>query len=248
MSTKKEQENPLHNILINVLIPVFALSFMSKDGDKIWHIGAAKAMCVALIPPLAYGIWFFVKTKKTNFFSLLGLISVALTGGLTIYLWNEDGTVKPNAGLLFGIKEACIPFVLGFAVLFSHRTSSPLLNAFLYNDSIFNIPLIEQTVAEKSAQVAYDKLLWRSTLLFACSFAISTVLNLFLALHFLGGLDHTAADAREIYNGQVAKITGWGFLVIGLPLLIFLGFTLWRLLHGLRTITGLDQEKLMLPR
>jgi hypothetical protein len=74
------------------------------------------------------------------------------------------------------------------------------------------------------------------------------VLNLFLALHFLGGLDHTAADAREIYNGQVAKITGWGFLVIGLPLLIFLGFTLWRLLHGLRTITGLDQEKLMLPR
>ena len=82
MTTKKEQENPLHNILINVLIPVFALSFMSKDGDKIWHIGATKAMMVALIPPLAYGIWFFMKTKKMNFFSLLGLISVALTGGL----------------------------------------------------------------------------------------------------------------------------------------------------------------------
>jgi hypothetical protein len=210
MSTKKEQENPLHNILINVLIPVFALSFMSKDGDKIWHIGAAKAMCVALIPPLAYGIWFFVKTKKTNFFSLLGLISVALTGGLTIYLWNEDGTVKPNAGLLFGIKEACIPFVLGFAVLFSHRTSSPLLNAFLYNDSIFNIPLIEQTVAEKSAQVAYDKLLWRSTLLFACSFAISTVLNLFLALHFLGGLDHTAAGDLQRTGGEDHRLGIFG--------------------------------------
>jgi hypothetical protein len=248
MSTKKEQENPLHNILINVLIPVFALSFMSKDGDKIWHIGATMAMLVALIPPLAYGIWFFVKTRKMNFFSLLGLISVALTGGLTIYLWNEDGTVKENAAILFGIKEACIPFVLGIAVLFSHRSKSPLLNAFLYNDSFFNIPLIEQTVAEKSTHVEYDKLLWQSTLLFACSFALSTVLNLVLALHFLGSLDVQAANAKELYNAQVAKITGWGFLVIGLPLLVFLGFTLWRLLTGLRRITGLNQDKLMLPR
>lgn len=248
MTAKKEQGNPLHNILINVLIPVFALSFMSKDGDKVWHIGATKAMMVALIPPLAYGIWFFVKTKKMNFFSLLGLISVALTGGLTIYLWNEDGTVKANAAILFGIKEACIPFVLGFAVLFSHRSKSPLLNAFLYNDSIFNIPMIEQTVAEREQQPAYEKLLWQSTLLFASSFAVSTVLNLVLAMHFLGSLDHTAPDAKELYNTQVAKITGWGFLVIGLPLMVFLGFTLWRLLHGLRQITGLDQEKLMLPR
>ena len=248
MNAKKEQENPLHNILINVLIPVFALSFMSKDGDKIWHIGAAKAMMVALIPPLAYGIWFFVKTKKMNFFSLLGLVSVMLTGGLTIYLWNKDGTVKDNAAILFGIKEACIPFVLGIAVLFSHRSKSPLLNAFLYNDSIFNIPLIEQTVAEKQQQPAYDKLLWNSTLLFACSFAVSTVLNLVLAMHFLGDLNHAAPDAKELYNAQVAKITGWGFLVIGLPLMVFLGFTLWGLLRGLRNITGLDQEKLMLPR
>jgi hypothetical protein len=248
MNAKKEQENPLHNILINVLIPVFALSFMSKDGDKIWHIGAANAMMVALIPPLAYGIWFFVKTKKMNFFSLLGLVSVMLTGGLTIYLWNKDGTVKENAAILFGIKEACIPFVLGIAVLFSHRSKTPLMNAFLYNDSIFNIPLIEQTVAEKQLQPAYDKLLWNCTLLFASSFAVSTVLNLVLALHFLGPLDFLALDAKEKYNEQVAKITGWGFLVIGLPLMVFLGFTLWGLLRGLRKITGLDQEKLMLPR
>ncbi len=248
MAKKPEQENPLHNILINVLIPVFALSSMSKDGDKIWHIGPTWAMIVALVPPLAYGIWFFYKTKKANFFSFLGLVSVALTGGLTIYLWNEDGTVKPNAALLFGIKEACIPFVLGIAVLFSHRTKSPLMQAFLYNDTVFNIPLIEQTVAEKGTQSEYAKLLWHCTLLFACSFVISTVLNLGLSLHFLGDLDHNAANAREIYNDKVGKITFWGFLVIGVPLLVFLGGTLWRLLTGLKRITGLDQEKILLPR
>lgn len=248
MAKKPEQENPLHNVLINVLIPVFALSAMSKNGDKLWHIGATNAMIVALVPPLAYGIWFFLKTKKANFFSLLGLVSVALTGGLTIYLWNDDGTIKPNAALLFGIKEACIPFVLGFAVLFSHRTKSPLMQAFLYNDSVFNIPVIEQAVAEKGTHTEYARLLWHSTLLFACSFAVSTVLNLALAIQFLGTLDHKAADAKEQYNAGVAQITGWGFLVIGVPLLFFLGFTLWRLLSGLKRITSLDQEKILLPR
>ena len=67
-------------------------------------------------------------------------------------------------------------------------------------------------------------------------------------MYFLGKLDHTAADAKNIYNEQVGKITGWGFLVIGLPLMVFLGFTLWRLLGGLKKITGLDQDGIMLPR
>lgn len=248
MSKSQTQENPLHNILINVLIPVIALSAMSKEGDQIWHIGATKAMVVALVPPLAYGVWFYVKTRQTNFFSLLGLASVALTGGLTMYLWNQDGTVKPHAALLFGIKEGCIPLVLGMAMLLSHRSSSPLLRAFLYNDSLFHVPLIEKTVEEKGQSGAYQRLLWHSTLLFACSFLVSTILNVVLAMHFLGSLDHTAADAKEQYNAQVAKITGWGFLVIGLPILLFMAFTLWHLFRGLRKITGLEQEQLMLPR
>ena len=246
--TPSSQENPLANIVINVLIPVFALSAMSKTGDKIWHIGATNAMIVALVPPLAYGVWFFIKTRKMNVFSLLGLASVVLTGGLTVYLWNKDGTIKPNAAILFGIKEACIPFILGFVVLFSHRTKSPLLNAFIYNDGLFNVPAIELIIAEKGQQNAYAKLLWQSTLLFATSFLISTILNLYLALHFLGSLDHKAVNAKEVYNEQVGKITGSGFFIIGLPLMIFLGFTIWRLLSGLRRITGLNNEGLLLPR
>jgi hypothetical protein len=248
MSKPPPQENPLHNILINVLIPVVALSAMSKDGEKFWHIGATNAMFLALVPPLAYGIWFFIKTRQTNFFSLLGLLSVALTGGLTIYLWNHDGTVKPNAALLFGIKEGSIPLMLGIAMLISHRSSSPLLRTFLYSENIFHISLIEKTVAERGKDPEYQRLLWHSTVLFACSFLVSTVLNVLLALHFLGSLDHQAADAREIYNEKVAQITGWGFLVIGVPILVFLGFTLWHLFRGLGKITGLTQEQLMMPR
>jgi hypothetical protein len=74
------------------------------------------------------------------------------------------------------------------------------------------------------------------------------LLNFGLALYFLGDLDHTAANARELYNERVAKLTGWGFAVIGLPILGFLFFTLRRLLKNLGSLTGLKDDDLMLPR
>lgn len=256
-SKKPSEENPLTNILINVLIPVLALSYLSKDPEfqesigkavRPWHIGPVKALAVAVILPLGYGIRHFLKTRRFNFFSALGLVSVLLTGILTIYLWNKDGTVKENAAILFGIKEGSIPFILAFAVIGSHFTDQPLLRAFLYSDSIFDIPKIESKVEEKKADPAYRKALLEATLLFSASFLISTLLNFFLSLYFLGSIDHTAADAREQYNGQVAKLTGWGFAVIGVLIMVFLLMTMYRLLKRLKSITGLDRDSLLLPR
>lgn len=254
---KPPQEHPLANILINVIIPVLALSYLSKDPEfqqaigkavKPWHIGPVKALAAALVFPIGYGIWHFAKTRKPNFFSALGLVSVLLTGGLTIFLWNKDGTVKPHADVLFGLKEASIPFILGLAVIGSHFTSSPLLRVFLYSDSIFDIPKIERQVEALNARVRYDQILFQATLWFAASFFLSTLMNFGLALYFLGDLDATAANARELYNTRIAKLTGWGFAVIGVPILVFLFLTLRRLLRNLGALTGLKDEELMLPR
>ena len=232
---KRKDEHPLANVLINVLVPVMILSLFSKDPAiqvmlgktaRFWHLGPLKAIIIALALPLGYGIWYFAKTRKPNFFSILGLVSVVLTGALTLYLWNKNGTVKPNAGLLFGIKEALIPLMLGIAILFSHRTGAPLIRVFLYNDSIFDIPKIESRVAELDAQGSYDKLLLGAT----------------------RGFDEHAIDALQVYNTIIAKIIFWGLAVIGIPILFFLFFTLMRLLAGLRRLTGLADHDMMLPR
>ena len=254
---KPKQDHPLANILVNVIIPVLVLSYLSKDpaiqqqlGKTVrpWHIGPLYAMIIALVLPFGYGVWAFVKTRKFNFFSALGLVSVLLTGGLTLYLWNKNGSVKENAGLLFGIKEACIPLVLGIAVLTSAKTASPLLNAFLYNDSIFDVPKIESNIAGTGKTDAYQELLLRATRLFAFSFFVSSVMNLGLALWFFRGFDHSSPDALEVYNAIIGRLTFWGFVVIGVPILAFLFFTLKYLLKGLRELTGLSDEQLMLPR
>jgi hypothetical protein len=251
------QEHPLVNILINVLIPVLALSYLSKDAvfeqsigkaARFWHIGPFNALMVALAFPIAYGVYHFLKTRRANFFSALGLVSVLLTGGLTIFLWNKDGTVKPHADVLFGLKEASIPFILGLAVIGSHFTGSPLLRVFLYSDSMFDIRRIENRVSEINGQETYRRILLEATLMFAASFFLSMVLNFGLAMYFLGDLESTASNARELYNERVAKVTGWGFAVIGVPILVFLFLTLMRLLKRLGALTGLKQDELLLPR
>ena len=254
---KKAQDHPLANILINVIIPVLILSYLSKDPElqarlgkavKPWHIGPMKALILALLLPLGYGIWHYVKTRKGNFFSALGLISVLLTGGLTLYLWNKDGTVKPNAGLFFGIKEALIPLMLGVAVLASHRSANPLIRVFLYNDTLFDVPKIEAKVQDLSVHTQYSALLLASTRFFAASFFLSSLMNLILAQWFFRGFNASAADALEVYNKIIGQITGWGFAVIGVPILLFLFLTLKRLLKGLEKITGLTEDELMLPK
>ena len=177
---KPPQENPLTNILVNVLVPILALTMMSDDpaileklqaegvdakDPRPWHLGPVKSLVIALALPICYGVWFFLRHRRLNFFSVVGLASVLLTGGLTLYLWQEDGSVRSNAPTLFGIKEGSIPLILGLAIFVSHWTKTPLLRTFLYSPQIFDIGKIERVVAEKQSGEAYRKLLFLCTVL-----------------------------------------------------------------------------------
>jgi len=103
-------------------------------------------------------------------------------------------------------------------------------------------------VGELGNEPDYQKVLLNATLLFAVSFFLSTLMNFGMAMYFLGDLDHAAKDAMSVYNEKVAKVTGWGFLVIGVPIMVFLFVTLKKLLSGLRGITGFTDDELMMPR
>ena len=91
-------------------------------------------------------------------------------------------------------------------------------------------------------------MLRKATLLFFVSFLFSSVLNLGLAFYFLGDLDPLSDDWRELYNRDVAIITGWGFVVIGAPILVVGGCILWYLVTGLKRLTGLEADMILEAR
>ena len=244
----RRAENPLYNFLLNVLLPVLALSVLSKEGDKPWHIGPVWGMVLAVSLPLGYGIWHLAKSRQVNAFSVIGLGSVLLTGGITLLAWRPDGTIHPQAALMFALKEASIPFILGMCVLLSHRTKTPLVRMFLMNPDLFDVPRIEKAVAAREAQPEFDKVLWLAALGFAGSFLISTGLNFWLSMHFLGGVDTAATNAREMYNEKVGQQTFWGFFVIGVPVFIMLFVLIGWLVRRLEKLTGLDRDALLVAR
>ena len=228
------------NILVNVLIPVVALSALSKEAGKPWHIGPLWGMIVAVAFPVAYGTWDLISKRKVNFFSILGIVGVLLTGGITLYVWNDDGTVKSNAGMLFAIKEATIPTIFGILILGSHWTPKPLARVFIYNPDIFDIGRIEKKVKEKGVEKSYDKTLFRTTCIMSASFFLSACMNYGLAMYFLKGTEASRVD----YNEAIAKLTGWGYLVIGVPCLVIWLVAWWLLVRKLKEITGLETDQL----
>lgn len=248
-ASKKKPDNSLVDILINVIIPVLVLSYLSKDEGKAWHLGPTKAMVIALVIPLAFGIWHFIKHKKINLFSCVGLGAILLTGLITIYLWYNEAA-RPQVGIIFGIKEALQPLILGSLFIITHKTATPLFNTFLYNDALFDIPRIEKAVKTEEKQDEYKKMKWNCTLFFFGSFLISAVLNLALAIYFFRDLSPDLADGtwKTEYNEIVGKITGWGFAVIGAPFLIVMIVLLIFLLKSLRKHTGLSNDEILIPR
>ena len=243
MTKRKDDENPLLNIFVNVLLPIVALSQLSKSGDKSWHIGPEYGMAVAVAFPFIYGVVFFFKNKKFNFYSVLGIISVLLTGFITIHVWNEDGSIKENADLLFAIKEAAIPLMLGAAMLYSHRTKNPLIDVFFLNPDIFDIKKIEETAKEKNTFNDYLAFRLKLTWMFASSFLLSSLLNFILAMYLLKD-----ANDKESYNLAVGKVMGYGYLVIGIPLMIIMVGCLIYLMKTISIITGLTKEEFMMPK
>ncbi len=238
----------LLNVLLSVLAPVMVLDYCSISGPELWQLGTAPAMCLALSLPLGFGVWTFIQSRRVEPLTLFGLLGTILTGVVTIYA-NTGGSdaIRPDTPWWYAAKEAAIPLLLCGAVMVTARRQDSLLRLLLYSDSIFDIPAIEKAIDEKAQQPAYQSLLWRASLFLGLSLIVSAVGNFILSLCFLlPVLDQPAAQQALEYNYAVGRMTWWGYLVIGVPLLLTLVCVLRHLIARLEALTGLDRERLML--
>ncbi len=227
-------ENPLANLLLNVLIPVVILSNLNKEGD-FPQLGPKGALIVALLFPIGYQIYDYWLRRKWNLFSLIGFVSILLTGGLGLMTMSAP---------VFAWKEAAVPLILAALIFFSHKGKKPLVKTLLLNPDMLDMPKIEAAVQKSNAQAGYERLLWTSTLLLTGTMLLSAVLNYFLAMYFLS--DKTPGSPE--FTAAIGAQTGWGYLVVGVPSLAMMAYSLFRLFKGLKTLTGLETDEIMLPR
>lgn len=220
----KKKENLLINLAFNIAAPTAILSYLSKDH----LLGPIYGLVVALAFPLGYGVWDYLERKKANFISIIGFVSVFLTGVLGLL---------HVSNLTFAIKEAAVPAIIGLAVLFSLKTKSPLVKTLLYNEQIIDVDRVNKALDERGTHKGFEQLLVTASLLLTLSFAISSALNFGLARYLL-----TSQPGTTAFNEQLGKMHIMSWPVIVLPSTAMMVFALWRLLSGLKKLTGLPLE------
>ncbi len=225
-----QNKNPLNELLINIVIPVLILN---KGAKYLGENGTTWALVIATAIPAGYALLDFIKFKKINFVSVLGFISILLTGGLGYFKFE---------GKWFAYKEALIPGIIGLGVLISAFTKKPLIRILMFNDSILKTDMINEALEEKNTKVPFENHLKLSTIFFAASFFFSAILNYILAMRIFTPISKSLPEIErtQILNEQIAKMTWQGYIVILLPSLLILFAILWHLFSGVKKYTGYD--------
>lgn len=221
--TKKE--NPLVNLGVNIIIP----AVLMMKGVKWFGLSAEMSLVVALLFPLSYGMYELVVQRKCNFFSILGFVSVLLTGGIGLLKISKEWVAW---------KEAAIPFVIGVVVLASLRTKYPLVKTLLYNDKVIDVDRVDEALREHHKKTEFEGLLRECTWLITLSFMMSAILNFVLAKMVI--LSETGTEA---FTEELGRMTALSYPVIAVPCTVVMIFALFRLFFGIRKLTGLEFEE-----
>lgn len=224
-----KRENVWMNIGLNVLVPSL---LMTKGKDWLGLENPAWLLVIALAFPISYGIYDLVTRKKYNFFSVLGFVSILISGGV--------GLMELDKGWI-AVKEAAIPALFAVAVLASLWTPFPLVRTFLYSPEIFDVPKIEAALKARQTETAFERLMVRCTLLLVGSFMLSAVLNFALAKYFIRSETGTDAFVQEM-----GRMTAWSWPVITIPSMAVMMVAFFQLVGGIKRHTGYEIDDVVL--
>jgi intracellular septation protein A len=217
----------LGNLAFNIIIPVLILTNLSSDE----YLGPAWSIVAALIFPIGFGIWDLKQTAKINPFSVLGIVSVFLTGGISLLELPAE---------YIAIKEATIPAIIGLAVLFTQRTSKPLLKVFVLSEQIINWQNLNQSLANSGNSKLFEKKMAISSYIVAGSFFLSAALNYILAKVIL-----VSPPGSSEYTEELGRMTALSYPVIVIPSMLMLMAALWYIFSQIKKLTGEDLEKFL---
>ena len=222
--------NPIADLLLTVVLPSAALEWLSEPT----RLGPIWALVIASLLPLGFGIYCYVTRSGLNFFSILGLVAVIVTGGL--------GLLKLDA-FWFAIKEISVPVLLGLAFPMSHRWGRPLIESVLLTPQLINRAALQRALVTPDHQQAFSSLLLRASWGMGSGMLISAAANYSLAMHLLGGKE----PGSEAFVKGVGTLNWAGFIIIGVPLFAVMFIVLVWFLRALQKLTGLDRDDLMNP-
>jgi len=221
-----KKENLLVNLVCNIALPTLVLTRFS--GDR-W-LGPVAGLIVALAFPLGYGVYDYLQRRRANFISIAGFASVLLTGGL--------GLLKAG-GIWFAVKDAAVPLVMGAGVLLSLRAKTPIVQEIFLNEQVMDVARVEATLAERGHEEGFRRLLTAASRWLGGAFVVSAGLNFCLARYLL-----KSPPGTPEFNAELGRMHLLSWPVIVLPSMVVMMLAFWRLITGLKQLTGLTLDEI----
>lgn len=240
---KVKQENnsaSLQSFLFNLILPIIILEKLGgwvEWGDYEPHI--VLTLCLAF--PVFYGSYEFLKFRTKNFISLLGVVNVLLTGILSLQ------AAEP---LWFILKEGLFPMVIGLATIYTAYTAKPLIKILFFQPQVLDVGVIEKVVKERGNEKGLIAHFRKTTLYLSSSFFLSSLLNFALAFYVFQNIPSSLSptEIQEALNAQISKMFWMSFLVISLPLILVGAWILKVFMDGLKELTGIPFQELMVKK
>lgn len=226
----QKRENIWINLILNVVLP----SLLLTQGGKRLHLDPAPVLIMALSLPLIYGIYDFVTRKKVNMFSIIGFVSVLITGAVGLF---ENIDTQWIA-----VKEAAVPLLFAVAIYASSFTKKPLIRSLLFSPELFDVDLIEQSLNEQGTRDDFEKVISSCTIWVVGSFLLSAVLNYSLAEWLV-----KSPSGTDAFNAEIGKMTALSWPVIALPTTGVMMVALVKLMRGIETATGHNLDDVLHP-
>ncbi len=219
---RARKSNALLEIVVNVVVPSLILMKLSSPD----RLGIVGALLVALAFPLGFGLYDLIRQRAVNWFAVLGLVSVLLTGGIGLFELGPQW---------LAVKEAAVPGLLGLVVLGSVATRFPLIRTLLYNPAVVNVERIHGELISRNAEASFESHLRIATMLLACTFFFSSLMNYVLAKWIV-----VSPAGSEAFNEELGRMTLLSYPVIAIPSMLMMIGVFVYLMRTVKSLTGLD--------
>src|SRR5690606_172413 len=168
---------------------------------------------------------------KVNAFSILGIVSVLLTGGISLL------ELPPR---YIAIKEAAIPGLIGIGVVVSQYTRWPLVRTIILNAQLIRVDELSAALAAKGNTALFERRLAQGSWIVASSFFLSSVLNYLLATIIL-----VSPPGTPEFNAELGRMTALSYPVIAIPSMIVLMIAIWFVFASIKRLTGKSLEEFL---
>ena len=248
-SKNSKPESPIYSLLFNIFIPVLILKngykWLNSVKDEsivgnltkeilIYFDKSSLVFGIALIFPVGYFIFDFIRRKNINIVSILGFVNILLTGGI--------GVFGANLGLSknwFILKEGLLPLIIGFSLLILSIYKKEYFNNIFLNEMMFNKDKINHYVGD-SLKAEFDGIIKVTGYYFISGFFVSSVIQFILASMIV-----VSNPGDPSFNEEVSTMTWVSYIAVLVPTMIILTKGFLDLISGIERLTGLKKEEFL---